>query len=97
MSRPINTSLLSSPYCTGPNFSLMPYFIIMPLVIDVALSISLLAPVVTSLSTSSSAARPPRKLIISSLISPFVTYILSSPGSGIVYPPAIPVGIIETL
>ena len=68
----------------GPSNSLMPYFVTISLAMDVARSISLDAPVVISLITSSSAARPPRRLMISCSIIIFVIYILSSPGSGMV-------------
>ncbi len=59
MSRPMKTSPDSWPNLTAPSRSLMPYCVTIARAVAVAFSMSLLAPVVGSWKTSSSAARPP--------------------------------------
>ena len=60
---PKKTSLSSSSYCNGPNFSERPHLVTMDRAILVARSMSLDAPVVTPSNprVSSSAMRPPNK------------------------------------
>ena len=56
----------SRPSTRGPSFSLMPKRMTICLAVCVIFSMSFAAPVVTSLKTSSSAARPPSVIAISS-------------------------------
>ena len=64
-----------------PNFSDMPYCVIMALAICVAFSISFDAPVVTVSNTISSAARPPRSVTSLAISSSFVIRYFSSSGT----------------
>ena len=68
----------------APSLSLMPYWVTIARAIAVAFSMSLLAPVVGSWKTSSSAVRPPSSIASWSIISERVTRNLSSVGSVIV-------------
>jgi hypothetical protein len=70
------------------------YSITIDLAIELALSISFLAPVLISPKISFSATLPPNNPTISSCSFSFDVYALSSVGRCIVYPPAIPLGII---
>ena len=72
------------PRTRGPSFSLMPKRMIICFAVDVTFSRSLAAPVVISLKTSSSAARPPRVIARSSISDERVVRYLSSLGSEIV-------------
>ena len=79
-----------------PILSDMPYLVTIALASLVARLISLEAPVVMSPKISSSATRPPRRVVISWSILPLVLNISSFSGRGMVYPAApIPVGIME--
>ena len=80
-----------------PSLSLIPQLITIFLAIDVSLSISLLAPVDIELKVTSSAILPPSITLIIPKRWSFVSLYLSSLGSCIVTPNAIPLGIIETL
>ena len=78
-----------------PTLSLIPYFVTIFLAIFVARSISLLAPVDISSNTNFSDTLPPNSETIFSIISVLDIKDLSSVGLYIVYPPAIPLGIID--
>ena len=60
------------PSTRGPSFSDMPKRMIICFAVDVIFSMSLAAPVVTSLKTSSSAARPPSVIAICDMSDAFV-------------------------